>query len=282
MECWIETEHHVALTCDLTDEQASAFYEWVKKNNRVLTFTLDGEGKQALVILYRDGSFEAFLDEQPQTTGELEQEDGYGDWDKNHTKLWDKIKCLNEFFEKYHFFASVKIYPKSAVPGNVPADFIEKRIRYEKKLKDREGKVPPDIAEYLEAAERIRGLYKNKPETESMSHSEQSQSNDNVPAVPTPPAANSHSTVSLSKGTRGKKKRTLWVRKQIDMRPPKSDKQIYDEWNKMSHSQRAATLGIPTDDPGKTHLYEQFKSVSNVTRIKEDYKLEKERQNAGK
>ena len=277
MKYWIETERYVALTCDLTEWQANKFFNHVKTKQGSLHVMATGVEGQAFVVLSHKGTVDVFVrDRKPKSKKEFEKEKGYGCWDSGDAKLWNNIKLLDDFFKKFHYVISVKIFPESAIPDDVPDDFIGKKQIHHKDIGDKEKAVCPFIADYLQRAERIRDLHKNRPTPESTSLPTQNQPNGNAPAVPTSPASNFSSTTSRPPvQLRAKKQRTLWVRKQLD--DNKSCEQIHDEWNKMSHSQRAATLGIPTDDPDKTRQYEPFKSVSNVTRIKKDYELEEER-----
>ena len=86
---------------------------------------------------------------------------------------------------------------------------------------------------------------------------------------PPPASATSRTPVVL----RRKKGRTLWVREQIDQK--KTNKEIFNEWNKMSHNARAAVLNISIDDYDQRKQYEPFKYVSNIERIRDDYESEK-------
>ena len=165
MKFYIETDRTVGVTGDLTTQQADRFYEWARKKG-VFSFLVSGLGGQVLVVISVGGmpTVAEALNGRFSTEKEFEKEAEYGCWGRDDAKLWDNIKRLDGFFEKYRYVTLVKIYPESAVLDDVPDDFIEKeQICYEdlKKLEDR-GKRKPVIADYLQAAERISGLYKDK------------------------------------------------------------------------------------------------------------------------
>jgi len=283
MKYWIETERYVALTCALTEWQADKFLNSIKTNKSASCIILNGAEGQALVVFSHKGALETILVDPQDREERLRQEAGNVCGNRDDAKLWDNIKLLDDFFRKNHYVISVKIFPESAIPDDVPNDFIRKKQIHHKDIRDKEKTVCPVIADYLQRAARIRNLYKNRPETESTPPPEQNHSNSDAPVVEMPPVSNPP-TSSRPKGTRQKRPRTLWVRKQIDMRPPKSDKQIFEEWNQKSDSERATLCDISETDPDREtrKLYERFKHGSNITRIRDAYELEKERQNTGK
>lgn len=164
MKCHIEADRIVGVTCNLTKAQADKFYKWAENQKQnALTIILDGVEGRAIVFVSYEGTLDNYLDDEPKSAEELENETGYGCWNRGDAKLWDNIKLLDEFYSKYHYFASVKIYPKSSVPEDVPADFISKeQVRYEdlKDVKDRGIRVPPFIANSLRTATNIMDFEK--------------------------------------------------------------------------------------------------------------------------
>ena len=160
----IETEHHVGLSCGLNTEQADKFFTWGKTQEGAFGITLIGAEGQALVVLHQKNTLNAILSKKPKGKNELEKEDGFGCWNRADTKLWDNIECLDEFFAQYHYVASIKIYPKSAVPDDAPIDFIKKKLFRFDALKDQRIKVPPFIADCLREAVHIRDFDKDESE----------------------------------------------------------------------------------------------------------------------
>ena len=151
------TDRVVGLTCVLNEKQAVKFFKSIETQENTFSIPLKGTEGQALVVLYQKNTLNAILANKPKGK-ELEEEEEYGCWDRENTTLWDNIQRLEEFFAKYHYVPSAKIYPKSAVSENVPAGFIRKeQVRYNdlKDLEYRGGRISPFIAECLRVAMNI-------------------------------------------------------------------------------------------------------------------------------
>ena len=158
MKFYIEIGRTVGVTGDLTAKQANKFYEWAREKG-TFSFLVNGLEGQVLIVLSVRGlhTVSDFLYGRPTTENEFEKEAEYGCWEKDDAKLWENIKRLHVFFEKYHYVTVVKIYPESVVPNSIRG---KKQIRF-KDLEDGEKKESA-IAEYLRAAKSIRGPSKNK------------------------------------------------------------------------------------------------------------------------
>ena len=149
----------------MNEKQTVRFFESARGKD-TSTITVDGAEGQALVIFDSEKSLEAFENDNPPSIEELIRKAGNACKNRADSKLWDSIKFLDEFFAKYNYAPSVKIYPKSAIPDDVPADFFEKKqVRYED-LKDQKAKVPPFIAGCLRTAAHIRDFDKDENENE--------------------------------------------------------------------------------------------------------------------
>ena len=165
---------HYIITKDCTAEfsldegQIGKFYERIKRKSRkngdkTLVFPVDGSDERVLVVLYRSGkcSLESANNTLITDNGVVEQwerDERYGCWD-TIADIWDKIKCLDDYFrQNYSYITPIKIIPESVIPNEDDApdafdDFTDKKKCY-KKLKDR-GESDPLIDVFLEIVENI-------------------------------------------------------------------------------------------------------------------------------
>ena len=116
MRFWIvKSSVHVCVDLD-NEKQVDRFYKRIKKQYDWLSI-LHGE-LEMLIVIHSDFSLETAANHAVIMSKEWQQDPDWGKWD-NEIDFWDKIKCLDNFFEEnFSYISPVKIFPETVIPDD--------------------------------------------------------------------------------------------------------------------------------------------------------------------